>query len=178
MELLAQGIGLVAMFMNIWSYQQKKQRTVIIYQFFGSLLFAIHFTLLGATLGGILNGLGIVRALVYSNRERTRAEKPIWLWVFGAAFLLAYISSFLWFGVSVSPKNLILEALPAIAMLATTVSFRFTEAAMIRRLGAVSSPLWLIYNIFNFSIGGICCEVLNLLSILTAVIRLDRGKRE
>ena len=44
----------------------------------------------------------------------------------------------------------------------------------IRKYALISSPLWLIYNIANFSIGAIICEVLSLCSILVGMLRLDR----
>ena len=33
------------------------------------------------------------------------------------------------------------------------------------------SPLWLIHNIFVFSIGGVVCEVFNIVSIIVSLIR-------
>ena len=61
-------------------------------------------------------------------------------------------------------------------MIATTISFRLTDAKSIRRYGLISSPSWLVYNIVNFAIGAIICEVLSLCSIVIGMIRLDRNK--
>ena len=63
-----------------------------------------------------------------------------------------------------------------IGMISTTISFRLTDAKSIRRYGLISSPSWLIYNIANFAIGAIICEVLSLGSIILGIIRLDRKK--
>ena len=43
--------------------------------------------MLGAIVGGILNFIGIIRALVFMNKEKLHADKPIWLWGFGASSL-------------------------------------------------------------------------------------------
>ena len=175
-EIAAQLVGIVAMAFNILSYQQKTQKGVIGFQLFGSMLFAVNYFLLGATVGGILNLVGTVRAVVFLNREKTHAEHPAWLVGFTAVYLLSYLLTFTVFQKVPTVFNLIVEFLPVIGMTATTVSFRLKDAATIRRFGLISSPSWLVYNIVNFSIGAICCEVLSLGSILIGMLRLDRGK--
>ena len=76
-------------------------------------------------------------------------------------------------GKTFNPANAIVEILPVIGMTATTFAFRCKTAKATRLLGLVSSPAWLIYNIVNFAIGAICCEVFSLISIIVGLIRLD-----
>ena len=173
---LGQAIGIVAMAFNILSYQNKNQRAVIAFQFFGSALFALSFLMLGAIIGGILNFIGIIRALVYMNKEKLHADKPIWLWGFIAAYLVTYVLTFTVFGQEVTPVKLLIEALPVIGMTALTLGFRMTDAKAVRRMGLISSPSWLIYNIASGSIGAIACEVITLASILIGMLRHDRKK--
>lgn len=176
--MFAQGVGIVAMGFNILSYQQKTRRRAIGFQFFGSLLFALNFFLLGATVGAILNLVGTVRAMVYLNKEKLQAQRLSWLLGFVAVYLTSYLLTFTVFGKEPTLINLIVEFLPVVGMTATTASFRLTDAGAIRRFGLISSPTWLIYNIANFSIGAICCEVLSLGSILIGILRHDRKKAE
>lgn len=176
-EIIGQVIGLFAMAFNILSYQQKSQKAVIGFQLFGSMLFAANYLMLGAIAGGLLNIVGIVRALVFLNKEKLHAEKPIWLIGFIAAYLASYVLTFAVFGKEVTPVNLIVEALPLIGMTAITVSFQMKDAKAVRFFGMLSSPSWLIYNIVSGSIGAICCEVLTLGSILIGMLRLDRKKQ-
>ena len=173
---LGQAIGIVAMAFNILSYQNKNQKTVIAFQFFGSALFALSFLMLGAIIGGILNFIGIIRALVFMNREKLHADKPIWLWGFIAAYLVTYVLTFTVFGQEVTPVKLLIEALPVIGMTALTIGFRMTDAKAVRCMGLISSPSWLIYNIASGSIGAIACEVITLASILIGMLRHDRKK--
>ena len=176
MELIAQAIGLAAMAFNITSYQRKTRMGVIGFQLWGSVLFALNFYLLGATVGAMMNVLSAIRAIVFLNREKLRANHPAWLAGFVAAFLLSYGLTFTLFGTEATLKNLLVEFLPVIGMTATTVSFRYTEAKTIRRFGLISSPSWLIYNLFAGSLGAIACEVLSLGSILLGIWRMDRKK--
>lgn len=172
--LIAQAVGLLAMAFNIFSYQQKTRERAIAFQLGGALLFAANFLILGAIVGGLLNLIAAVRALVFLNKERLRAEHPGWLIGFESAYLASYVLTFTLFGKDPTPMNLLVEFLPVIGMTATTLSFRLTDAGAIRRYGLISSPSWLVYNIANFSLGAICCEVLSLCSIIIGMARLDK----
>lgn len=178
METVAQIIGVIGMVFNVLSFNNKSARAVIVFQFFGTVFFSVNYFMLGATVGALLNVFGIIRAIVFMNKERFHAESPIWIAAFAAVYIAVYILSFTVFGNEATPKNLMIELLPVIGMLVTTVSYRFKEAKLIRRLGLITAPLWLTYNIINFTVGGICCEVLNLISIIIGMLRLDRGSAE
>ena len=69
-ELIAQLIGIVAMAFNILSYQGKKQSSVIAMQLCGGALFAINYLLLGAAVGGLLNVIATVRAIVFLFKDK------------------------------------------------------------------------------------------------------------
>ena len=173
MIIIAQAIGILAMLINLLSFQQKKQKTIIVFQFFGSVLFAAHFFMLGSPIGGILNIIAAIRAAVYSNREKTGADKPVWIFLFTLAYISAYILVFTIFHKVPTAENLIIEILPVVSMVITTISFWMKDAKILRALGLIGSPLWLVYNIINGSIGGISSEVLNILSIQLAMLRYD-----
>lgn len=177
MELIAQIIGLFAMAFNILSYQRKTRLGVISFQLFGSALFAVNFFLLGATVGALLNVLSAIRAVVFLNKQRLKADHPLWLAGFTIVFLISYVLTFTAFGKAPTALNLITESLPVIGMVATTISFRYTDAKTIRRFGLISSPCWLIYDLAAGSIGAICCEVLSLGSVLIGIWRLDRNTK-
>ncbi len=172
---IAQAIGLLAMAFNILSYQQKTRSKAIAFQLCGGTLFAVNFFLLNAIVGSILNVIAAIRAIVFLNKEKLHADHPAWLAGFVVTYVLSYILTFTAFGKEPTTVNLIVEFLPVIGMTATTISFRLSDAKAIRRYGLISSPSWLVYNIANFSIGAICCEVLSLISIVIGMVRLDRA---
>jgi len=174
--LIAQAVGLLAMAFNIFSYQQKTRQRAIAFQLGGALLFSVNFLMLGAIVGGLLNMIAAIRALVFLNKEKLHADHPAWLIGFVGTYLLSYILTFTLFGKEPTAVNFLVEFLPVIGMTATTISFRLSDAKAIRRYGLISSPSWLVYNIANFSVGAICCEVLSLCSILIGMFRLDRQK--
>lgn len=177
-EIIAQAIGIFAMCFNLFSYQQKTRKGAIICQLFGTILFTVNFFLLGAIVGALMNFIGAVRAVIFINKEKLRADHIAWFIGFTTVYVVSYILTFTVFGKEAVPVNFIIEALPVIGMIATTHSYRLTDAKAIRRFGLISSPVWLVYNIVNFSVGAIICEVLSLCSIIIGIIRLDRKKKQ
>jgi hypothetical protein len=175
-EITAQTFGILGMICNILVFQQKTHKRVLVWQFFAALVFAVNYFMLGAVVGGILNTIGALRSVVFFFGEKTRANHYGWLIFFILAFAASYPLTFLAFGTEASTQNLIIEILPVIAMIIATVSLRLGEAKWVRRLGLISSRLWLVYNCSSGSIGAIASEILNLISIIVGIIRLDIKK--
>ena len=101
----------------------------------------------------------------------------MWLVIFILAFAASYPLTFFVFDTEITVKNLIIEALPVIAMVIITVSLRLGSAKAVRFMGLFSSPMWLTYNAFSGSIGAIASEILNLISMVVGIIRFDIKKR-
>ena len=176
LELVAQAIGIVAMTFNILSYQGKSQKTVIALQLVGGALFAVNFLMLGATVGGILNIIGTIRAIVFLLKDKLKTDRLVWLIGFLISYIAVYILNFTVFGKEPSPYNLLIELLPVVGMTALSIGFRMKDAAGIRKCGLVSSPAWLVYNIAAGSWGAIICESITLVSIFIGMLRHDKGK--
>ena len=173
-EIVAQAVGIVAMAFNILSYQCKKQSTVIALQLFGGALFSANYLLLGATIGGILNLIAVVRAVVFLFKDKLKTDRLIWFIPFLASYITVYILNFTLFGVAPTPFNFIIELLPVIGMTALNIGFRLKNASDVRICGLISSPAWLIYNIAAGSWGGILCEIFTLISIFIGMLRHDK----
>ncbi len=172
--LVAQATGIVAMFFNIFSYQQKSAKRIIAFQFFGTLFFALNYFLLGAYIGTMLNGVGMLRAILFLKKETFRPERIGFLIAFGIAYVGAYVLNFTVLGKEPTAFNLTMEILPVIAMFATHLAYRYDSPKTIRRFCLISSISWLIFNIINIAIGAILCEVFSLISIVIAMVRLDK----
>jgi hypothetical protein len=173
MELTAQIIGILAMAANVVAFQFKDRRHVILCQFVGSVLFAVNMFMIGAVMGGLLNIVGIARAVVYINKDRIRIPIAYVNGIFMALYLTSYVLVFAVFGKEPTLSNLLTEILPLIGMGAMTIGLSMKDARAIRICGFVNSPCWLIYNCLVFSLGGILSEVLGLVSVISAYIRMD-----
>ncbi len=173
MKIFAQILSIIAMTIALLSFQQKTQRRIVLFQFCSSFLFGVHFLLIAAPTGALLNFMAAARALVYSARGKKWADHWGWLLLFSALPFGIYGLSFTSLGVAPTLGNFLVELLPTLGMISTTISFRMKKAAKVRAFSLISSPLWLGYNIFHFSIGGILTESISLLSILIGILRLD-----
>ena len=179
METAAQILSIIGMICNILVFQQKTHKKVLIWQFFAATVFAASYFMLGTVgvCGGMLNVVGAIRSLVFLFKEKTKANSVFWLVFFILAFSISYPLTFLAFGKEPTPKNFIIELLPVIAMIIATVTLRLGSAKAVRRFGLISSPMWLIYNCFSGLYGAIGSEILNLISIIVGIIRLDLRKK-
>lgn len=176
METFAQILSIAGLACVVASYQQKKKSALIAVQATGGALFAIHYLILGAYAGFLLNTIAVLRGLVFYKERSAKAGK-IWVGVIIAMCLAAYVLAFTVFGTEPTAANLILELLPTIGMIVLTVSFNMTHAGHIRALGFINSAGWLTYNIAHLSIGGIGCEILCFASIIIGILRYDIKKK-
>ena len=173
-EIIAQAIGIVAMAFNVISYQQKKAKQVFLLQMVGSGLFCINYFLLGATIGGVLNIVAVIRAIVYYNSEKIKGSNLGFFIFFCAAYISSYIVTFTLLGKPFTPYNAVVELLPVIAMIALNIGFKIGSSKAIRRFGFIASPCWLTYNIVNLAVGAIICEAISIVSIFIGMLRHDR----
>lgn len=183
LEIIAQVVGVAGMALNIVSFVQKKQRTIILFQLFSSVFWIAHYGLLGIAqgtvlVGFILNIVAVFRAYVYANKEKFHAESNWWIVGFTVAYIASYVCAFTMFGKDPTLRNFLLELLPVIAMTSLTIGFRMKKASNVRAMGYINSPAWLIYNIAHFSISGILCEAFTLISMTIGVLKHDIKKKE
>ncbi len=177
MELTAQILSIFGMAVNILSYQMKKQRDIIFMQFMAALLFSISFFFMGAITGALLNIVSVGRGLVFSNKKFFRADKIGWVFGFIAAYIVMFVLTFTTFGKDPTARNIIIELIPVIGTITFTFGFYLKDAGTVRKLALVNSPCWLVYDIIEFSLGGIICEVISLISIVVGMFRHDRKKQ-
>ncbi|MDD6308431.1 MAG: YgjV family protein [Clostridia bacterium] len=163
---LAQAIGVIALLIAILSFQKNTQKKIVSMQMISSVFFTVHFYLLGALSGAVLNFIGIFRAMVFRNKGQAWASSKIWLVVFCGLFI----------GVGIWSWAAWYSALPILGMLFTTAAFWVENPKIVRVLSACSSPCWLIYNLITRSYPGVLTELFVLSSILVAAFRYDFKK--
>ena len=111
-EIIAQILGLFGLAMNVLSFQQKTKRSLITVQFIGGAFFSLHFLLLNAPTGCLLNFIAVLRGIVFSNKERFKADNLLWLAVFFPLFATSYTLAFTVFGKAPTFYNFAIELLP------------------------------------------------------------------
>ncbi len=177
-EIIAQAVGLAALAVNALSYQIKRKERILFCHFMVCLLYCINFFMLGAVVGGLTNLIGLLRSLVYMNRERWHGGSPLWLASFIVMYVLAFVLSFTVFGQEASAYNLTFGVIRIIGAVLFTVGYHLNGAKNIRRFALITAPMFLVYAISEFSIGAILTEILKMISTIIGIVRFDIKKQE
>lgn len=177
MELVGQVFSIIAMVIAILSYQAKRQKTFAAIQLVSTTTFGISYMLIGSTTGTMLNFLAAARALIYYNKKKLHADRPIWLIAFVLCYITSGVLTFAVFGKTVTATNLLIEILPVVGMVASNLALYINNDKAVRRFSLISSPVWLIYNIFCGPIGAVICEIISLFSIAIGIYRHDIDRK-
>jgi len=160
MELLGQGIGIIAMVAIILSFQCKSTRSLVVVIGIGALLFVVSYFILGQPSAAIFNIISVVCSVACLKDS---LKHKVIFGIIVALYLAATLATFTgWW-------SLLLMA----AQLAGSYSIMFRSGAFIRNMRFFFvSPVWLINNtVVCFTIGGIVCEVITMLSVVISFIR-------
>jgi len=173
MDYIAQAIGIAAMCFNILCFQAKEKKKLAAVQTVGTTLFFTHYLLLGAYSGAASNIISATQDLMIVTMKKPR-KWPMYIFI--GFTLTIYVLNFAVFGVEFNIGNVLLNLLPTISSVLFTIAFFTGDGNMVRKCVYICSPCWLLYNIFNGSIGGIICECFVIISTTIALIRF-RGKK-
>ena len=146
-------------------FQAKKRRELLTLQMTAAFLFFVHFLLLGAVTGAIMNLIGGLRSLTFLKLSKKRD------WRIPLIFIGLYmVATFVfWQGT----KSL----LPLLGMTFGTIAFWQIKPARTRRLTLLASPPWLIYSVISGSYPGVLVEMLVLSSNVVGIYRLDLPRK-
>ena len=134
-----------------------------------SLVWTLHFGLLGAYSGMAMNLIGAARGFVYSKK----GSAPRWSYAFGP-----YVFSVVSAGCCIATWESWLSLLPTVAMVVTSFGLWADNPKTVRRLNLPGSWLWLAYNLASLSWAGAITECFNTASIVIAMWRFDRKGRK
>ncbi len=169
-QIIAQGFGILGLIVIVASYQFKENKKFFTLQGLGSLFFFLNFIMIGALAGALFNLANFVRGMLFSkNREK--------LW----KLILIEILYTVCFAVSVVLRKgnyfqIFLGFLPYVALIFMSVCmWRGNGKHM--RISQITymSPAWIIHNIFNFSLGGLICEIISMVSSFVALMRYKKS---
>lgn len=160
MYLWGQIISVFAMTAIILSFQCKSNKMLTVVTGIGSLLFAFSYLLLGqpsTTFYNIITVIGSVTCLKESLKNK---------FVFGCITFLYILASVIAFD---SWWTVVLMT----AQVATMYSIIFRSGTYIRNMRFFFvSPVWIINNtLVCFSVGGLVCEMITMVSIIVSFIR-------
>lgn len=168
MKILTQIIGIAAMIASVYSFQLNKHKHIMIVQIVATALFGIQYYLLGAFTGAMLDAVGVVRDIVFYNKDKKWASSNIWTVVFALLMVAFGIITYQgWVSIFM-----------IISMVLNTITFSFIKPKLVRRTILIASPFMLVYNILTGSVGGIINEVFAEISSVVGMFRHDIKKKD
>jgi len=166
--ILGQIMGFVAVVLGFVSFQMRTQKQLLVVQIATTIAFCLHYWLIGATSGMMMNLLGIVRNIAYYHKDKkifSGKKCPIF---FGVVMAIVGILS--WQGYY--------SIFVLLGLVINTVCLSFTNPQNTRKSILVSSPLVLVYDVFVQSIGGIVYESVVIVSSIIGIVRYKKRPEE
>ena len=165
-ELIGQILGGVAVLLGFLSYQMKTQKQLLLMQTLTGAVFCLHYGLIGATVGMVLNIIGILRNACYFYRNEKGIKAP-WLPVLFAAVM--GVSGILtweaWYSVFC-----------LLGLVINTVCLSLPSPQSVRKSILVTSPMVLAYDVFARSAGGVVYEAVAILSAAVGIVRMKKAE--
>ncbi|OGE32841.1 hypothetical protein A3C59_04430 [Candidatus Daviesbacteria bacterium RIFCSPHIGHO2_02_FULL_36_13] len=163
-QVVIQGIGFVALLFVIFSFQKNKRLALLSFMLIGLLLFVVHYSLLGAWIGALMNLIEAGMVFVAFKKEtRLWAQQKFWPYLFISLFIIAG---------AVTSKSWV-DSFPVLAQIFGTIAVWQTNPRAIRFIMLAPRPLWFIYNLIVGSYAGMATEIFIFLSVVTGIVRFD-----
>lgn len=166
-EIIIQLIGFVGLSFAVIAFQCKKHKNVMIFRTLNEVFFAVQYFCLASYTGVVMNLIGSARNIVFARQVAKGKPTLIWQIIFSLMFV----------AIGILTTNGFVSIMVILAKVVTTVAYSMKNTKYIRLLTLPTSICWLIYNIVCSSFAGVLCEAFTILSIVTAIIRLDILKR-
>lgn len=164
MELWGQIISIIAMSAIVLSFQCKSNKKLVIVMGAGALLFAVSYLMLGQTSAAMFNIISVICSVMCMKESlKNKYSFGLIAVMFLTATVLTYSG---WW-------SLVLMS----AQLAGSYTVMFKSGVFIRNTRFFFvSPVWLINNtIVCFTLGGIICEVVTMVSVIVSFIRYKKS---
>ena len=174
---IAMLLSLAGMAITVLSFQMKEKRRLLIFQSIGTIFYLISYIFADGGVAVPLNFIFLARNFIFMNADALK--KPI---RYLACGLLCFACAAVFAGfvlmTDLPTASYLLSLLPIIGGIFGTVAVVNTNVNRLRALKLGDSTCWLIYNlrIGIGALGGIIGEILNIGSIIIALIRFSKKK--
>ncbi len=159
--IIGQIIGIVAVILTFISYQTKESKKLLTIQTFSTAAFIIHYFLIGASSGFLLNIVCVIRNLIYYFKNVKLFSYPFYPYLLAAVLALLGVMS--WQG----PISLLIIT----ALMINTVCLSIDDTQFLRKSVILTCSMILVYNIFVRSYGGMINESIAIISSAIGIYR-------
>ena len=168
--ILAQLIGLFAVFFSLKSFVQYSKKKYIVDSIIAAIFNSVHYLLLGAYTGVLIKIMAFIREIfLYKKETNKKYNKLIIFIILVTCYLFAGIFTF---------NNNIINLLPVISAVTYFFAEWFGNLKAIKILGIITTVLWLIYNIAVLSITGIIYNLITIITLIYSLTKMKKSKRK
>lgn len=160
-EVVGQIFGFIAVIFGFISFQNSSQKKILFFQTATAITFCIHYALIGALSGLMLNALAIIRNTCYSHKEWKFCQGKGVVILF--TLLMGVLGALSWQG----PHSLFMIA----GLVINTPCMAIRDPQKLRATLLLTCPMVFVYNLLVSSIGGMIYESVAFASALIGIIR-------
>ena len=165
--IISQFFALVALLCNLYAVQRRKKVQLLRLDTAAAICSTLHYLFLGAWSGVAAKSVSTVRNFIAFYEARCHKTSKLLPIIFVSFYVVIGMISFN------SPFSL----LPIIASSSYTIAIYISDISKIRYVALFATTLWLIYNIYVFSIVGIASDSIFIVNDLVAIYRYSKLKK-
>ena len=159
-KIIAQIIGFVALFISLIAYHRKDKKSIMINLVICNLFKLVHYLLLGAYSGCVTKIIAIIRdGFINIKDKNTKLSNNLFLLFFIMLYVIAAFFTY----------DGILSLFPLVAALIYTLFIWNGSELVVKKTAFYCYFIWLVYNIFVFSIPEIIANILGIISTFIAI---------
>lgn len=155
----------------VLSYQVKDRKKILIFNFGALISTALSHFFLGAYSGLAMQFVSIIRNIVFLIDENTNNDNEKTTTKDIIILVLLYIVSIIF---AIFTYNGFLSLMPVFATMVYTYSVWQKNTKVYKLLGVLVSILWLIYDIYIFSVFAIVLESILLISVIIGLLKEEK----
>jgi len=165
-EFIGQAFGIAGLIVIVMSFQCKQNKNFFLMQGLGSLLFFVNYILIGAIAGALFNLTNLLRGFLFMKEGYGKIKAT------AISVLYAGCLAFSFTQPGMTMLVAIVSVILGFTLIAMTFFMMKGNSKHIRYFQvALMSPAWIVYNVINFTLGGILCESFNMVSSVVFLIR-------
>lgn len=165
---MAHLLGVLAVVSFLWCFQLKTRRNIILINITSRLLYILQYLLLGALEGAVLDFMGLLLSFFAQKKESKFITGHFKVIMSVIIFCLILMGVFLY-------KD-VFSIFAILGVSFEVLALWLTKEKNIRLLSLAAAPCWLIYNFASGAYSSVVGNVLVIVSIGIALVRLDFKK--
>jgi len=165
---LAHILGILAVIAFLLSFQFKKRRSILTVNIISRLLYILQYIFLGALEGAVLDFMGFVFSFFAGYKEKEFVTKHL--------KIIMVINILILVAVGLALYENVFSLFAILGIVLEVVALWLTKEKNIRIVSLISAPFWLTYNLANAAYSSVLGNVLAMVSIIIAMVRLDFRK--